>query len=132
VRRALAVLALAAAVAIGCSDQGPVAGDLSVRLATARTGIRAILLRVVGLQHGVTPASGTTYRVLSDTSAAGDTSWIAVIAPQGSALVAGEIARLTVPDTRKAGDYLASLTEVAASDYSVGDLSGVTLAVVKP
>jgi hypothetical protein len=132
VRRAFAVLALAAAAAVGCSDQGPLAGDLSVRLATSRTGIRAVLFRVVGRQHGVTAGIGSAYRVLSDTSAAGDTSWIAVIAPQGSTLAAGEIARLAVPDTRNVGGYRTALTDVAASDYSVGDIAGITLTVVKP
>lgn len=132
-RRALGVLALAAVAAWGCSgDQGPVAGELSVRLATPRTGDRAILFLVVGAQHGVTAPSGSSYRVLVDTSAVGDTAWIAVLAPQGTGLAAGEIARLTVTDTRKAADYRISLTDLAAADYSVGIISGAALSVVKP
>ncbi|MGA2382988.1 MAG: hypothetical protein ABSG61_06080 [Gemmatimonadales bacterium] len=131
-RRILGVLACAAAAVAGCSDQGPVAGELSVRLATSRTTDRAVLFQVVGVEHGVTPGTGTSYRILSDTSAAGDTSWIAVIAPKGTGLAAGEIARIAVPDTRKAGTYQISLTEVAAADYSVGTFPGVTLTVVKP
>ena len=129
-RRALAVLALAAAAAAGCSDLGPVAGDLTVRLATSRTGIRAVMFRTIGPQHGVSAGSGSSYRVISDQS--GDTAWIAVIAPQGSVLLAGEIVRLAVPDTRNAGSYKTALTDVAASDYSVGDISGITLTVAKP
>ncbi len=132
-RRALAVMAIvAAAAAAGCGDQGPVSGDLSVRLTTSRSGDRAILFRVIGPQHGVTAGTGTGYRVVSDTSAAGDTSWIAVISPPGTGLVAGEIARLAVPDTRRAGSYEISLTDIAAADYSVGSIAGVALAVVKP
>lgn len=132
-RRLLGVLTLAAAAASGChGDQGPVAGELSVRLATTRIGDRAILLRVIGPQHGVTAGTGTTYRVLSDTSAVGDTSWIAVIAPQGSGITAGELARLAVADVRKAADYQIALTDVAAADYSVGNLAGITLTVVRP
>jgi hypothetical protein len=134
VRRLLGVLGLAAAAAAGCSDQGPVAGELSVRLTTSRTGDRAVLFRVIGPQHGVTAGTGSIYRVLSDTSATGDTAWVAVIAPQGGGLglATGEIARLAVPDTRNAGNYLIALTDIAAADYSVGSISGVSLTVAKP
>jgi len=135
VRRALGMLTLAAALTAGwggCSDQGPTAGELSVRLTSSRSGDRAILFRVVGAQHGVTAGTGTSYRVISDTSAAGDTSWIAVLTPQGTSLAAGEIARLAVPDTRRAGSYVISVTDIAAYDYSVGDIAGASLLVVKP
>jgi hypothetical protein len=131
VRHVVVVLALAAAVA-GCSDQGPVAGELSVRLTTSRTTDRAVLFKVVGKLHGVTAGTGASYRIISDTSATGDTAWVAVITPQGTGLAPGEIARITVPDTRMAGSYQISLTEAAASDYSVGTFSGITLTVVKP
>jgi hypothetical protein len=131
VRHVVVVLALAAAVA-GCSDQGPVAGELSVRLTTSRTTDRAVLFKVVGKLHGVTAGTGASYRIISDTSATGDTAWVAVITPQGTGLAPGEIARITVPDTRVAGSYQISLTEAAASDYSVGTFSGITLTVVKP
>jgi hypothetical protein len=133
VRRIVGVLALAAAAAAGCNgDQGPVAGELSVRLATSRTTDRAVLFQVIGKQHGVTAGTGTSYRVISDTAATGDTSWVAVISPQGTGLAAGEIARITVPDTRKAGDYQITLTDLAAADYSVGNISGIALTVVRP
>jgi hypothetical protein len=132
-RHLVVVLTVAAVAAAGCNgDQGPVAGELSVQLATPRTGDRAVLFRVTGPVHGVKGWSGSTYRVVSDTSATGDTSWVAVISPHGTGLVAGEIARVEVPDTRKAGNYTITLTEAAASDYSVGVFSGITLSVVKP
>lgn len=131
--RARWLLALVAAAAYGCrSAEGPVAGELAVRLATTRSGDRAILLRVVGRQHGVRAPSASTYRVVSDTSAAGDTTWIAVITPQGSALVSGDVARLAVPDTRRVADYVVSLTDVALYNYLVGDTTGIVLSVVKP
>lgn len=130
-RRALGMLALAAL--FGChGDQGPVAGELSVRLATPRSSDRAILFRVIGAQHGVTAPGGSSYRMLSDTSAAGDTAWIAVIAPQGGGLAAGEIARVAVADVRKAGDYEIVVSDVAAADYSVGNTAGVSLTIVRP
>jgi hypothetical protein len=127
------VLGVALAAAWGChGDQGPVAGELSVRLTTSQSTDRAILFRVVGPQHGVSAPTGSSYRVLVDTSAAGDTSWIAVITPQGTGLVNGEIARLAVADVRKADSYLIALTDVAAVDYSDGAISGIVLTVVKP
>jgi len=132
-RRALTYLAFVAAAMYGCGNaDGPVAGQLAVRLATTRSGDRAILLRVVGRQRAVTAPSGSTYRVVSDTSAAGDTTWIAVIAQQGNALVSGELARLTVPDTRTAANYVVSLTDIALYNYTVGDTAGIALSVVRP
>ena len=130
--RALAVLLLAAAAA-GCGgNEGPVAGELAVRLITPRGTDRAVLFRVVGPQHGVTAPAGSTYRVFSDTSAIGDTTWVTVIAPASGGLKAGEIARFAVADVRKAGDYRAALSDVAAANYAVGDTAGVSLAVVRP
>jgi hypothetical protein len=133
VRRVVGALLLAAAAAAACSgESGPVRGELSVRLATPRNTDRAVLFRIVGAQRGVSAPSGSPYRVLADTSAVGDTAWIAVIAPQGGGLAPGEIARVAVPDTRKAGDYRPVLSDVAAASYAVGDTAGVSLTVVKP
>ena len=129
---ALAV-AVAAAGAVACNDaQGPVAGELAVRLATTRPSDRAVLFRVTGPAHGVKAWSGSTYRVIADTSATGDTSWVAVIAPQGTGLAAGEIARVEVPDTRNVASYEVSFTQAAAADYSVGTFTGIALTIVKP
>ncbi len=125
------LLLLVAALA-ACSHDGPVAGELAVRLASPRNTDRAILFRVVGAQHGVTPGTSTTYRVFSDTSSAGDTSWIAVVAPAGQAVVPGEIARLAVPDVRKAGDYKAAVLQVATASLAASDSVGVLLSIVKP
>jgi hypothetical protein len=132
-RRALGVLALAAAAAFACKgNEGPVAGELSVRLATPRNTDRAIFFRVVGQERAATAPSGSNFKVLVDTSVVGDTSWIAVIAPQGTGLAAGEIARLAVADVRKAADYKITLKDIAAADYTVGNNSGIILTVVKP
>jgi hypothetical protein len=134
VRRALAGLGIvAAAWAAACGgDQGPVAGELAIRLATPRATDRAIAFAVVGLQHGITVPAGSNYRVFSSTGAAGDTTWITVVAPRGGGLAAGELARIAVDDTRRAGSYATILGDVAAADYSVGDTAGVSLRVVKP
>jgi hypothetical protein len=129
--RVLVVLGIAALAVAACKgNEGPVAGELSVRLGTPRGTDRAILFRVIGPRHAVTAATG--YQLVVDTSAAGDTAWIAVIAPVGTGLKAGEIARLAVADTRKAGDYKSAISDVAAPNYTVGDTAGVSLTVVKP
>jgi type IV pilus biogenesis protein CpaD/CtpE len=133
-RHVAAGLTVAAALAFAAckGDQGPVAGELSVRLATPRSSDRAIMMVLTGAQHGVTAATGSAYRVFSLASTAGDTTWVTVVAPKGSGLVAGEVARITVPDTRQAGSYKARVGDVAAADYSVSDTAGVSLTVVKP
>lgn len=135
-RRALAaaaVLALAAGAAVGCKgNEGPVAGELSVRLTTPRSTDRAILFVVVGAQHGVSVATGSTYTVFADTSAVGDTTHIVVVAALGSGLVTGEIARLAVADTRQAGKYVIRINDVASATLALGDSAGVSLSVVKP
>ena len=134
-RRVALALAVAAAAAgaAACNDQqGPVAGELTVQLATPVSTYRAVLFRVVGKLHAVNPPAGLNYRVLADTAANGDTAWVAVIAPQGGGLSSGEIARVEVPDTRNVGSYKVTFTEAAASDYSVGAFSGITLTIVKP
>jgi hypothetical protein len=133
-RSALLALALAAAAAGGgCKGtEGPVAGELSVRLTTPRNTDRAILFAVVGRQHGVVAASGSNYRVFSAVSAAGDTTHITVVALSGGGLAAGEIARLAVDDVRQAGNYTTTLIDVASADYRIGGVTGVSLTVVRP
>jgi hypothetical protein len=132
-RRTLALLGLAAAVCAGCrGNEGPVAGELSVRLITPRSTDRAILFAVVGAQHGVSAPVGSSYTVFADTSAVGDTTEVVVVAAKGSGLVAGEIARITVPDTRQAGRYTPRTLDVAATSLAVGDTAGVSLTIIKP
>jgi len=132
VRRWLACAACAV-VAAGCaSDQGPTAGELSVRLATARPADRAVLFTVTGHLHGVSAASGSVYRVFADTAANGDTARVVVVAPAGTGLLAGELARVRVDDVRKAGSYVARVIDAATAAYTVGDTAGMSLSVVKP
>jgi hypothetical protein len=132
-RRALAVAACVAAAGMGCrGEQGPTAGELSVRLTASRPSDRAIVFLVTGRLHAVTGAAGSTYRVFADTSANGDSAHVVVVAPAGSGLGAGELARLRVDDVRKAADYTAVVVDVATASYLNGDTSGVSLTVVKP
>ena len=132
-RCALLGIALAAVAAGGCKGpEGPVAGELSVRLTTPRNTDRAILFAVVGKQHGVTAATGSNYRVFSAVSAAGDTTHITVVALAGGGLAAGEVARLAVDDIRQVDKYSTTLIDVAGADYRIGGLTGLSLTVVKP
>ena len=131
-RRALALACLAAAAA-GCrGDQGPTAGELAVRLATARPGDRAIVFRVTGPLHAVTLPAGSAYRLFADTSANGDTAQVVVVAAAGTGLAAGEVARIRVDDTRKAASYAVKVLDVATNAYANGDSAGVVLGVVRP
>jgi len=129
-------LALAAVVALTGSacrgDQGPVSGELAVRLATPRSSDRAVVFVAIGKLHGVTAAAGSGYRVFADTSDNGDTAHVVVVAPSGSGVAAGEIARIRVDDTRQVRNYSARVIEVAAANYLLSDTSGVALTVVRP
>lgn len=128
----LAALCAGGLTAVGCSSaEKPVAGDLEVRLATPNTDDRAILLRVAGKQSAVTAPAGTNYRVLL-APLAGDTVRVVVIAPRGSALAAGALLRLSVPDTRQAASYAAIVLDAASATYAQRPASGYTLTVVKP
>jgi len=124
---------LAGVLAAGCNgDQGPMAGELAVRLATPRTTDRAVLFTVVGRQSGVALPPGSPYQVFYVISADGDTSHVAVVAPPGRGVVAGEIARIGVPDLGKAGSYVGTVVDVATAGYAVGDTAGVALSFAHP
>jgi hypothetical protein len=129
-------LALAAFVAItgaGCrGEQGPVSGELAVHLVTPRSSDRAVVFLVAGKVHGVTAPPGSTYRVFSDTSSRVDTARVVVVAPSGSGVAAGEIARFRVDDTRQVRNYAARVIGLAAATYLLSDTSGVSLTVVRP
>jgi len=125
-RRIFKALAVTLAVvgAGSCGDGiGPVAGVLSVSLATPNAGADgAILLTVSG--PAVTSVSAEPgLRVFSGTL--GITSNVAVTGP----LANGVILRIGVPDTRRASQYVATILSVAANDYSLRALSGYKLTV---
>ncbi len=132
-RRVAVLAAFLGAVALGCrGNEGPVAGELAVRLATPRNGDRAVLFTVVGRQSAVTAPPGTSYQVFSTISADGDTSHVAVVAPAGAGLAAGAIAYLSVPDLGKAGSYVGRVLDVATATYAVDDTAGVSLSFSHP
>ena len=131
-RKRLLILAAAAAVAAGCSsEQGPVAGELAVRLATPSSGNRAALFVVIGPAGAVTAPAGSGYRVFTRTTGT-DTTRVVAVAPVGSALLAGDLVRIAVNDTRQYKKYSARVLALAASNYFPLDTTGVSLSVVRP
>ncbi len=132
VRLALLALLCGGAAAAGCSSsEGPVAGELELRYTTPNLDDRAILLRLAGKQTAVTAPSGSGYRILL-APGTGDTVRVLVIAPQGSHLVPGALARVAVPDTRQSGSYSAIPLDAASTSYVQRATSGYLLSVVKP
>lgn len=130
--RAFLLALLGGLAAAGCfGHEGPVAGELEVRLATPNADDRAIIFRLVGQQTAVTAPSGSGYRVFT-TPGLGDTARVVVVAPQGTHLAAGSVARVSVPDTRRAEAYGAVVQEVASTSYATRAAAGYVLTVVKP
>jgi hypothetical protein len=130
--RILVLALLGAAAAAGCSStEGPVAGELEVRLTTPNTDDRAVLLLLKGAQTAVTAPSGSGYRILTSVWGS-DSLRVLVIAPQGAHLAAGALARVAVPDTRQASSYTARALDVASTLYAQRLLTGYQLTVVQP
>ncbi len=76
--------------------------------------------------------AAASYRFFAGTSADGDTTHVVVVAPVGSGLAAGELARIRVDDLHQAGSYTARVLDAATATYAVGDTAGITLSIVKP
>ena len=132
-KRAATLAALGAALALsGCLDQGPDGGTLAVRLAAPRPGDRAVSFVLVGPHASFTAPWGSGYRVFSLSSADGDTAYVAVVAPSGGGLAAGVLAVFGAPDASQVSRYSVTVTDVARSDYTVGDTAGVALSVYHP
>lgn len=132
-RRALALAGVVAITAAGCrGEQGPVAGELAVRLASPRNSDRAVVFLVAGKVNAVTAPPGSAYRVFADSSSRGDTARVVVVAPPGSGVASGEIARLRVSDTRQVLHYAARVASLADATYQLADTTGVAVTVVRP
>jgi len=130
-RRTLALALLAGLAAAGCGNEGPVAGELEVRLASPNTDDRAILFRLVGEQTSLSAPTGSGYRVFHG-APVGDTVRVVVMAPQSGHLPVGALVRVAVPDTRAVAAYRAVVQQVASTAYVQRPTAGYTLTVVQP
>ena len=120
------VVALALGGAAGsCSDgTGPVAGVLTVSLATPNPGADgAILFRVSGPQALTSVAAGPGLRVFAPRL-----SLSTRLAVTGT-LTNGALVTVGVADTRSAGQYIATVQSVAAPDFQLRSLTGYSLTV---
>ncbi len=108
-----------------CSDgTGPVAGVLTVSLATPNPGADgAILFRVSGPQALTSVAAGPGLRVF-----AAPLSLSTRLAVTGT-LTNGALVTIGVADTRSAGRYTATVQSVAAPDFQLRSLTGYSLTV---
>ena len=130
--RTLVLALLCGALAAGCGgSEGPVAGELEVRLATPNTDDRAVLFLLRGAQTAVTAPSGSNYRILKAPLGT-DTLRVLVVAPQGGHLTAGALVRVAVPDTRQAASYVVRPLDVATAAYAQRSVTGYLLTVVQP
>jgi hypothetical protein len=120
------LVALALGGAVGsCSDgTGPVAGVLTVSLATPNPGADgAILFRVSGPQALTSVAAGPGLRVFSQSL-----STSTRLAVTGT-LTNGALVTIGVADTRNAAQYTAIVQSVAAPDFQLRSLTGYSLTV---
>jgi len=122
------LVALAIGVGAGsCASDGgtgPVAGVLTVSLATPNAGADgAILFSVSGPEALTSVTAGPGLRVFPQPLTT--LTRVAVTGP----LTNGAIVTIGVADTRKAAQYAASIQSVAASDFQLRSLTGYSLTV---
>jgi hypothetical protein len=124
-----AALFLAAVLLSACGGDGgtpaqPLPGDLTVSLATPNAD-GALLIAITGPDAvGAVQAAAPGTVVRAQTQ--GTTTTVAVF----GTLAAGPLLRLTVPDTRQAGHYTATVREAADTQNALrGSLAGYALAV---
>ncbi len=120
-------LALALGGAGSCENSTePVAGVLTVTLATPNAGADgAILFTVTGPSPLTSVTPGAGLRVFSQTLST--TNQLAVTGP----LANGAILTIGVADVRAAGQYAATIQDVAANDYTLRSLFGYSLTISK-
>lgn len=129
-RTTLRLFALAGAVLLASCDRGgggtePQPGSLNVVLATPHTDDRALLLTLSGPAIADVRAGTGGYVVHSRPGADGSVS-VAVF----GTLAAGPLVTFTVPDVAGAGQYTATLGDVAGADNALrASVSGYSLTV---
>ena len=120
------LVALALAVGAGSCDggTGPVAGLLTVSLATPNPGADgAILFSVSGPAALTSVTAGAGLRVFAQ-----PLSTLTRVAVTGT-LTNGAVVTIGVADTRKAAQYAATVQDVAALDFQLRPLTRYSLTV---
>jgi len=127
-RRTVAAAAVTLLIACGSDSTGPTAGTLTVSLTTPNSGLDGaaiVLLSAPAVPGSVTPAAGLTLWGGPVTTA---TQTIALT----GTLSAGTILTLQVDDTKRVGQYSATLRQVAATTgFALRPLAGYSLTVTK-
>lgn len=128
-KRITAAAALAALLVMACSDATPPPnGDVVLTATAVPVGARSVLLRVLGPATAASAPPGSGYRVFA--TPAGDTMRVAIIAPSGTSLGLGPLARLTVPDRQAATQYVVVPAQASnASNSLVTPAFAVTVTV---
>ena len=123
------LLTLALAGVAGCSsDQGPVAGELTVSLATPNSGGDGAILFVVTGPAALTSATlptGASQRLFGQPLGA-----VTRFAITGT-LSNGAILTIGVADVNRVAQYIATVQAVAAPDFQLRALSGYALTVAR-
>ena len=121
------LIALALAGAGSCHDvNGPAAATLTVSLGTPNPGADgAVLLTVTGPSALTSVTAAPGLRVFSQPL--GTTNHFAVTGP----LPNGIVLTIGVSDLSQAGQYVATIQDVAANDYTLRTLAGYSLAISK-
>lgn len=128
--RRLPRLALLAGLALGLgSCSGPVAGELTISLATPNSDDGAILVRVTAsASKEITSAAVacTGCRIFMEQPSA--TELRAVVTGD---LVAGPLVRVSVTDTKSPDAYTVQIQQVASRTFQVRPTSGYSLTIAQ-
>jgi len=128
VKRVLMGLGLLALLVAGCGGEkttGPVAGELTLSLATPGTNDGAILIRLTGAVESITPMNG--YLLESEPQSGGTVRLVVV-----GSLVAGPIAKVRVPDVNAVNTYLTLVEQVAdRTTFALLATSGYAVTVTR-
>jgi len=98
-----------------------------VQLQGPSSGERAIMFDLTGPAQAISAASQTLIAMV-DTLAV-DSLRIAIFAPRGVTIAAGEVARIRVENVCASARYHVGIVEVAGSDYALEPSSGYVLSV---
>ncbi len=121
------LVALALGGAGSCSSDagtGPVAGELTISLATPNSGADgAIQFRFTGPLAPTSVTAGPGLLVFSQ-----PLTMVTRVAVTGT-LTNGAVVTIGVPDTRKLSQYSATIEAVAGSDFQLRPLTGYSLTI---